>query len=360
MSIATFATDHADPTERGHALGAAFAPGVREAWRRYEAIFAAGGIDAAAARGLGEGALEAVDSWAPDLAAEVRGVAAGAGVPAWQVGALNARTEIMARARTPVPGECSTSVTLPAAGGAPRTIQTWDWLQSLRDTKLLWRIELAGGRVVKTFTELGVLGKIGVNDAGLGVHFNFLQHRDDGQGDVGVPVHVVARRLLDEAATVAEATALARSAPVSASTALTVVAYDGAHGAARTLELSPAGLGVVEPDAGGRLLHTNHFMDPLLAAGERLAPEDPDTIARLDELGRRAAALGAETVAERAAALAVHREDGAALCCHPVAGATLADEWETLLTVALEVEAATMAYFDGAPCAATPEAWRTF
>jgi isopenicillin-N N-acyltransferase-like protein len=359
MAILTYSSAPADPFTRGEALGAAFAGGVAEAWRGYERVFGAAGIEGGDLRGLGEEALEVVRGWAPALADEIAGLAAGAGVPAWQVGALNARTEILGRVRTPVPGECSTAVLVPAGGGAPRTIQTWDWLQSLRDAKLLWRIEHRDGRVVKTFTELGVLGKVGVNDAGLGVHFNFLQHEGDG-GAVGVPVHLVARRILDEARTVAEAGAIAASATVSASTALTVVAYDGERATARTFELSPAGLGTIDPGPDGVLLHTNHFLDDELAAGERLAPTDPDTVARLEELDRRRAAVTAPSVADRASALVVHREDGAALCCHPDEGAGLADEWETLITLALDVDAGTLTYSDGAPCQATPDGWQTF
>jgi isopenicillin-N N-acyltransferase like protein len=357
MTVLTYNSTQADPEARGRALGEAFAGGVGGAWLRYEQIFAAGGVDAARAHDLGESALRAVEAWAPSLAAELRGVAVGAGVPAWRVAAVNARTEILARVRTKTPGECSTAVVLPQDGSPPRTIQTWDWLQSLRDAKLLWRVELASGRVVKTFTELGVLGKIGVNDAGLGVHFNFLQHHDDGLGEgTGVPVHLVARRILDEASTLDEATAIAASAPVTASTALTVVTRDGA----RTLELSPRGVGIVEPDEDGVLLHTNHFLDGELATGERLAPDDPDTIARYEELERRRTALSAPTAAARADALVLHREDGAALCCHPELGATLADEWETLLTVSLSVTDATLTYIDGAPCQAGAVGWSTF
>jgi isopenicillin-N N-acyltransferase-like protein len=359
MAVLTFTSPPAEPFDRGEALGRAFAATVARAWSGYERIFTAAGVDARDLRGLGEQALGVVGDWAPALASEMMGLATGAGVPAWQVGALNARTEILGRVRTPVPGECSTAVLAPPGGGAARTIQTWDWLHSLRDAKLLWRIEHPGGRVVKTFTELGVLGKLGVNDAGLGIHFNLLHHDSDGDG-VGVPVHLVARRILDEASTLAEAEEIARSAAVSASTALTVVADDGVRADARTFELSPAGLGVLGADAGGVLLHTNHFLDPDLAAGERLAPTDPDTVARLEELERRRDVVTAERVADRAAALVVHREDGAALRCHPDPGAGPADEWETLLTVALDVAAGTMTYLDGAPCQATPDAWRTF
>ena len=106
-------------------------------------------------------------------------------------------------------------------------------------------------------------------------------------GAPGVPVHVVARRILDEAATVAEATAIARSATVSASTVLTIAAWDGERASARCLELSPAGVGVLEPDAAGVLAHTNHFLDPVLARGERPTDVDATTRGRLESLGRR-------------------------------------------------------------------------
>ena len=149
------------------------------------------------------------------------------------------------------------------------------------------------GRTVHLFTEFGIVGKIGVNDAGLGLHFNILHHRDDGRG-AGVPVHVVARRILDEAATVEEATAIARSATVSASTVLTVVAWDDERASARCLELSPAGVGVLEPDADGVLAHTNHFLDPRLARGElrdRLRRHDPQPASTRSAAGSRRVAF---------------------------------------------------------------------
>ena len=211
---------------RGTAIGGAWRERITAGWESYERLFAAAGAGSGLQREVAERSLDRTRSWAPALAEEIDGIAAGAGLEPWRVAALNARTEILAAAGAATAGECSTFVLAPPGGGPPRTIQTWDWYEALRDNMLLLTVATGDGRTVHLFTEFGIVGKIGVNDAGLGLHFNILHHRDDGRG-AGVPVHVVARRILDEAATVEEATAIARSATVSASTVLTVVAWDG-------------------------------------------------------------------------------------------------------------------------------------
>ena len=66
-----------------------------------------------------------------------------------------------------------------------------------------------------TLTEFGVLAKIGVNDAGLGVMLNMLHHGADdqrpvGEPRIGFPVHVLLRTLLEDCASVDEARDLVR------------------------------------------------------------------------------------------------------------------------------------------------------
>jgi hypothetical protein len=57
-------------------------------------------------------------------------------------------------------------------------------------------------------------------------------------------------------------------------------------------------------------------------------------------------------------------EDGYLLHTNPLLdpepGAGLADEWETLLTVALSVDDATLIYADGAPCRSAAIGWSSF
>src|SRR5690606_38090594 len=112
-------------------------------------------------------------------------------------------TEILARAAV-VTEECSTAVLLPSDGGAPRTVQTWDWYSQMAHETLVRSQPAPGGARIVTFGEFGQVAKIGVSSRGLGVHFNILQHRTDGSR-VGVPVHVLTRMILDRAATLGEA-----------------------------------------------------------------------------------------------------------------------------------------------------------
>ncbi|WP_210492761.1 C45 family peptidase [Patulibacter sp. SYSU D01012] len=351
MSIPVFASAEHDPHARGRALGAAFAGPLARQWAGYEELFLASGATPATIRQVGGEALERTQAWAPALAAEIGGVADGSGLAAWQLGALNGRTEVLAAVGAASRAECSTFVALGGTGTAPRTIQTWDWHDHLADGLLAARIEPRPGHRVRLFTELGIVGKIGVSSAGLGLHFNILGHAADG-GETGVPVHVVARRILDEATTLDEAEAIARSAAVSASTILTVVTFDGTRGAVRGLELSPAGLAVLGPDDDGVLVHTNHFLDPELARGERHAPTDPGSLGRLDELRLRADALrAADDLTARATAMLDHR-DASPLCCHPDPGAPRGERWQTLVTASLDLAAGELVLQEGGPCAA--------
>ena len=190
--------DERDPHARGTAIGTAWRERIGAGWQAYERLFGAAGAGPRLQREVAERSLERTRSWAPALADEITGIAAGAGLEPWRVAALNARTEVLAAAGAATAGECSTFVVAPPGGGPPRTIQTWDWYEDLRDNVLLLTVETGPGGAVHLFTEFGIVGKIGVNEAGLGLHFNILHHAADG-GAPGVPVHVVARRILDDA-----------------------------------------------------------------------------------------------------------------------------------------------------------------
>jgi isopenicillin-N N-acyltransferase like protein len=337
------------PAEQGLALGATFRPAIERTFASYLELFAVHGLGAARVRELGERALYETEAWAPRLAEEAAGVAAGAGLEPWQLGVLNGRTEILAAAAVTGEGECSTSVVLDEI--APRTVQTWDWHDTLRHVMLLRAIEVRPSFGVCTFTEFGIAGKIGVNSAGLGVHFNVLRHRSDN-AHIGVPVHVVARRILDEASTVDDATSLARSARLSASSVLTVVTRNEVRG----LELSPAGVAEL---TGANLVHTNHFLDPALAPGERTDPSESTTRERLAALAARADTLRSPDRDQRAAALRSHRADGAALCAHADLSLPPHMRWESLATISLDVVEGRLDVHEGGPCGVAPDTWQS-
>ncbi|WP_207943097.1 C45 family peptidase [Actinomadura sp. KC345] len=358
MTFPEFVSARSGPAERGREFGVRWSTEIAAAHTGYMTLFETLGGGTARVRALSEEALAQTTAWAPPLGAEIRAIAAGAGLEPWRIASVNARTEILAALNAPVRSECSTAVVLPD-GAPPRTVQTWDWHDVMRDVPVVWAYEPRPGHRVRTFTEFGALAKVGVNGAGLGVHFNILGHASDG-GATGVPVHMIARRVLDEAATLEDAERIARSARTSASTAITVVTYDGRRGRAATLEICPDGVGVVPPDRDGVLLHTNHFEDPGLAAGEAGGDELPGSRARLGHLRSRTRALTAPTPRERADALIGHAPGDAPVCAHPTSADPSRPRWETLATISLDVDAGALDIHKGGPCLATQASWRRY
>ncbi|TDD25718.1 C45 family autoproteolytic acyltransferase/hydolase [Nonomuraea diastatica] len=355
MTFPAFTSSQGEPRSRGEELGSHRRAAIAANLAGYTDLFRVAGATPAQVRAWGEQALDRSAAWAPRLADEVAGIASGAGLEPWQVAVVNARTEILAALHATGEGECSTSVVLPGPGLPPRTVQTWDWHDHLRDAPMLWEFEPSPGHVVRTFTESGALAKIGVNSAGLGVHFNILRH-DADTAEIGVPVHLIARRILDEAATVEEAAGIARSATVSASTVITAVTAGGAG----AIEISPAGVAVIPPDPGGVLLHCNHFLDPALAEGERHATERPGTYARLRHLRDHAGELSGDDLTKRALALLSHGPDDAPVCAHPDPAQPIDQRWETLATIGLDVRAGRLRVHQGGPCQVTEATWQTF
>jgi isopenicillin-N N-acyltransferase like protein len=343
--------------DRGFADGAAHADAIARTASIYERLFetlVGGPVDVET---LGAEAFDATSAFAPDLADEIERIGRGAGLAVERVAALNARTEILAKCRANLPGECSAVVVLGAKRG-PVAVQTWDWHEELSASWLVREIRLPGGRVVRTLTEHGIVGKIGVSSAGIGTLFTILKHARDGGRRIGVPVHVIARRILDEARTVDEAVAIASEARVSASTAVTVVSTGGpGRPQAASIELYPGGPARVEPDERGVLVHTNHFLDPA-AAGDDLEPElGPDTLGRLDHLRKELAERDAPDLEDTLAAMDHHVEDEA-ICRHPPRGAVFGERYATLATVALDLARGELAVFEGGPCTARRESGR--
>lgn len=278
--------------------------------------------------------------WAPDLASEIEALADAAGVPGWRVHALDARTELLSAA--PAGRECS-SVARAGAG-----VQTWDWHAELAGCWHVLRYSDTALPFV-TLTEAGMLAKIGMNAAGVGLLFNILGHRSD-TGTGGVAVHSVARRVLDTARDVGEAVAIIGSAPLAASSCFTVLDADRVA----CLEATPAGVAEIEP-VHGVVVHTNHFLDPRLAAGDTRLGPDSDTLDRMRVLRQRVAGLPAGDLEPDL--LCVHKDEGAALCCHAPPAGPLGTRWQTLATVALRPAERQMDVLGGGPCRSPELAW---
>src|SRR3954469_23913148 len=222
MMLPVHRSDESARGERGEAFGRALAGQVRHTVATYRRMFAETNAPVPAR-------IEVPDRFREEIVA----IARGAGVEEQDLVAVNARTEILAGA-----DECSVI----GAGGL--LAQNWDWHPDLSASTVIWIVEQPEGRWFATLTEAGLLAKIGLNDAGLGVCLNILRSSADG-GVTGTPIHVLLRQVLETCRTVDEAIDVLR-APVSASSAVTVATPgDVAH-----VELNPGGPNVIRGSVG--------------------------------------------------------------------------------------------------------------
>lgn len=343
-----FRSSVSEPEARGREFGERHAAEIRRSLALYDALFERVAGKPIDTRSFGAEALARIDEFSLPLYSELIGLAAGADIEADRIAALNARTEILAALQARTNGECSIVVQIDPYSASAVAIQTWDWYAEFADQWLVWEIPHADGRQVTTLTEFGILGKAGVNNRGLGLLFSILHHARDG-GRMGVPVHVLARAILDHGGDINAALQLVHRTEVSASSCMTLVASSHGESAAVAVEVFPGGPGLVFPGDDGLMVHTNHF----LAASARdhdLEPAMfPDTLVRHDLLRRRLQGrrLTREDVL---AAMRSHLGTIAAVCCHPDPARSAVGQYATLATSVLDVGAGTLEASPGGPC----------
>jgi isopenicillin-N N-acyltransferase-like protein len=285
----------------------------------------------------------------PEVVAEISGLAAGAGVEADVLMALNARTEVLAGVSRP---ECSAIGVLPGrTDGETILAQNWDWHPDVRCSLVLWTVHGEDGRWFTTFTEAGILAKIGLNSHGVGVCINILGSSADG-GLGGIPIHVLLRLLLQSCQSLEDADRLLRGSRVTASSCLNV-GWSGSasdDAAIAAFEVSPGGVVRLEP-VEGVVVHTNHFVGDLASYSDRILPDWPDTVARLSELELRVAAQSAPLDVYAVQALLRSHDAGLiAICCHDPANPIYADRQESLASIVLRLNDRSIEISDGPPC----------
>ena len=343
-----FTSRAADHIQRGLQRGRELRTGIDSAISGYRRYFEYLSITEADVRAAAESSHQRLQAWSPEAAEEVAAVAEGAAFPIGELMKVIARTEIMTLAPAAAT-ECSTvSFTRP---GASIAAQTWDWAG---DFSTLWHINDTGsvpGQLRHVgIAEYGMLGKIGLNEAGVGVLLNILKHEDDGPG--GVPIHMILERVLSQAKTLDEALEIIHSATTTSSSIITVVTADevvqveiaNAQKRERRAEgeSTSEGKSASQTDSGF-LLHTNHFLHPELVPGGLELNPTSTSQARYAHLERRLAELAGdaggavqpETTADLVDLLTTGPAD-APVCCVPEPGAAYGDRSATLVTVQID------------------------
>ena len=353
--VRRFTSSVLEPYERGVEFGRHHPAEVARTVAAYHALFAAKATEPFDVEYWGQAAWQRICELAPAMADEIRGIAVGAGVPVQEIAALNARTELLAVVDPTGVDECSTVVSLPPAS-PPVAVQTWDWYDAMSDGWLVWTIPHPDGRVVETVTEYGVLGKIGVNSHGVGVLFNMLHHENDAPGEIGFPVHLLSRQILDTADSFDDAIATATAAKTSASTSLTVVSDNADGCAAVSIELFPGGPGLLEP-ADGLLVRTNHFVSDAGRDGCLASVRGPGSRLRRTTILDRIGAQTPDTAGDLIEAMHHHADLGS-VCAHPDLRMEPVLRHATLATIAIDAANHSLEVTPGGPCAVS-RIWRT-
>jgi isopenicillin-N N-acyltransferase-like protein len=290
VTVATHRSSERHPADRGLQFGRAQSRAVANTVAVYERMLREDrGLESSDVGKRGREAAARIRAFRPALAEEIEGIASGVGQAPDVLFAINARTELLAGGLVAGTGECSTVAVLDRERASGVLVQNWDFHPDLAASRVLWTVDDGDQRRFTTFTEAGILAKIGSNAHGVALAINFLATDRDGGLD-GVPVHVLCRAVLEEARTVQEGRELIARTPVSASVCMTVAGPGGLDGAAGVeacaLERWPGG---TEEQATGPdrtwVAHTNHFLDPI-AARDTLAegPSGPSTHGRMDRL----------------------------------------------------------------------------
>ncbi|MBW5421435.1 peptidase C45 [Streptomyces sp. BG9H] len=190
---------------------------------------------------------DAVVAALPDLAEETDGLAVGAGIDRDAAWLLQLRRELLGYSRVTA-GDCTTYASV---RGGPVLAQTVDLNGDLDDQIAV--LSVTGPRrrsLVLSFG--GLLGYLGVNDAGVAVGLNLVL---GGEWAPGVPPYLAIRHVLDSADSVDEAVRMLCDLPLASSRSFMVCGERRAV----CVEALGAERRVLE---GDDLSHTNHFLDP--------------------------------------------------------------------------------------------------
>lgn len=299
----------------------------------------------------------AIAAYRPSCLEEMSGIAEGAAVAYDDVLALNVRSEVMFAAkarhyagRPQLPVECTAVATLPTASADGRTIlaQNWDWVLHAFETVVVLESAPADGPSFVTVVEAGLLAKMGMNAAGVGLATNALVSDADA-GRPGVPYHIVLRAILDSHSVGDAVDAIAQASRSSSANYLVA----DARGDAVDIEAAPGDASRVfrlAPE-DGVLAHANHFCSPGFDGGDVSLWLNADSPFRLS---RVLSAVGGEhgrpSVAGLRRVLADHANAPASVCCHPDPDLPAAERTATVASVIMDLEARTMLLADGNPC----------
>src|SRR5690554_4963941 len=152
----------------------------------YAELFATVGVSWEKATRRAQDYIPAIEQYDPDILVEMQGMADGLNRPLIDIVTLNARSEVIFSVAA-IDGCTTVAATLPRTDGRTLIAQNWDHYERWHEVMLIVDIEQVNKPRILMVNEAGMVGKIGMNDAGIGLCFNALG-AEGAPG--GLPVHV--------------------------------------------------------------------------------------------------------------------------------------------------------------------------
>ncbi len=334
-----------EPFARGQHLGLTERARIKHTIAAYMEIFSRKcGLSRDAVFVRSDSFAQQISSYAPHLLDEMRGIANGAGCDLHEIIAINARTELMYDVKQL--SEC-TSIGAradAATDGHLRLAQNWDWHPALTGALVLWVLRRDEGPDILTLTEAGIVGKIGTNAMGLTVCVNLLTSDTDNEGPA-VPMHIILRRILEDAYSIEDAITLIGETERCTSCFHMLADRSGILVG---VEATHAGQCVLSA-RDGILTHTNHCMSSELAAHDRGIRENPETLIR----GARVRSLATAQMIDENYLRSILRDHATArrpICLHAQSQSPFEEQNASIASIIFDLTARTLDIADGPPC----------
>jgi len=193
---------------------------------------------------ISDGFRKATAAFREEIYVEIEALAAAAAIDPLWIYALNGRTELL----NLNPMECTSL----AFKKQKIMGQNWDWDIEIEELAVILDIELEDGHRILTMTEPGMIGKIGMNDCGVGVCLNFMTI--ENYQPYGVPLHVLLRSILDSKSLNAARALVEPHLPGKVGNIIIM------NGSGDVVDLEIAGDRFFSIPVDDLFVHTNHFL----------------------------------------------------------------------------------------------------
>ena len=290
--------------------------------------------------------------YAPDLLAEMRGMAESSGVSLAELMLLQVRNQLRGRGDATAPhgagpheigpdGGAEGGCTALAAGRPALVAQNWDADPALDPYTVVISRRPAGAPATLTIGQAGLIGYIGVGGRGIGVCLNTLPAP---AREVGVPHYFMVRRVLEAGSLDAAVDAVRRARRAIPANILLATPQGPAD-----FEVLIDDLRVLRPaDGAAWLTHTNHCLHPALAAVNDRFPELIESVPRKRRVDALLARAGGGVTAAQAA-LRDHHGAPRSICRH-VNDDPRHGFWTSVFSVVIEADAGRLHASRGNPC----------